>query len=64
VSGCRTLERLQATPIRPIEIVVGYMAASWSLAVAGAVTLLYTVFVLNIHYAGNLLNIFVVEMLL
>jgi ABC-2 type transport system permease protein len=30
----------------------------------GVVTLLYTVFVLRIHYAGNLLNIFIVEVLL
>jgi len=30
----------------------------------GAITLLFTVFVLRIHYAGNLLNMFVVEALL
>jgi ABC-2 type transport system permease protein len=30
----------------------------------GVITLLFTVFVLNIHYAGDLLNIFIVEGLL
>ena len=60
-----TLERLQATPIRAHEIILGYMAGFLLFGlIQGAVTLLFTVFVLNIHYAGNLLNIFVVEALL
>ena len=60
-----TLERLQATPIRAYEIILGYMTGFLLFGlIQGAVTLLFTVFVLNIHYAGNLLNIFVVEALL
>jgi len=60
-----TLERLQATPIRAHEIIVGYMAGFLLFGlVQGVITLLFMVFVLNIHYAGNLLNIFVVEVLL
>jgi ABC-2 type transport system permease protein len=60
-----TLERLQATPIRSHEIIIGYMLGFLVFGLLqGAVTLLYTVFVLDIHYAGNLLNIFVVEGLL
>lgn len=60
-----TLERLQATPIRPPEIIVGYMLGFLVFGLfQGAITLLFTVFVLDIHYAGNLLNIFVVEALL
>lgn len=60
-----TLERLQATPIRAHEIIVGYMAGFLVFGLLqGAITLLFTVFVLRIHYAGNLLNMFVVEALL
>ncbi len=60
-----TLERLQATPIRPHEIIIGYMLGFLVFGLLqGVITLLFTVFVLNIHYAGNLLNIFIVEGLL
>lgn len=60
-----TLERLQATPIRPHEIILGYMLGFMVFGLLqGALTLLFTVFVLDIHYAGNLLSIFVVEILL
>lgn len=60
-----TLERLQATPIRPQEIILGYMFGFLVFAlIQGAITLLYTVFVLDIHYTGNLLNVFVVEIIL
>jgi ABC-2 type transport system permease protein len=60
-----TLERLQATPIRSHEIITGYMLGFLLFGLLqGAVTLLFTVFVLHIHYAGNLLEIFVVEGLL
>lgn len=60
-----TLERLQATPIRPHEIIIGYMAGFMVFGLLqGAVTLLFTIFVLKIHYAGNLINIFIVESLL
>ncbi|MBZ0310171.1 MAG: ABC transporter permease [Anaerolineae bacterium] len=60
-----TLERLQATPIRAHEIILGYMFGFLAFAlIQGAITLLYTVFVLDIHYEGNLLNVFVVEIIL
>lgn len=60
-----TLERLQATPIRPHEIIVGYMLGFMVFGLfQGVITLLFTIFILNIHYAGNLLNIFIVEALL
>lgn len=60
-----TLERLQATPIRAPEIIVGYMLGFLVFGLLqGAITLLYTVFVINIHYAGNLLAVFLVETLL
>jgi ABC-2 type transport system permease protein len=60
-----TLERLQATPIRSHEIIIGYMLGFLLFGLLqGAITLLYTVYVLNIHYAGNLLSVFLVEALL
>ncbi len=60
-----TLERLQATPIRAHEIIVGYMLGFLVFGLLqGVITLLFTAFVLDIHYAGNLLNIFIVEALL
>jgi ABC-2 type transport system permease protein len=60
-----TLERLQATPIRPHEIIIGYMLGFLVFGLLqGVITLLFTVLVLDIHYAGNLLNIFIVEALL
>lgn len=60
-----TLERLQATPIRPHEVIVGYMLGFLVFGLLqGLVALLFTVYVLDIHYAGNLLNIFVVVVLL
>ncbi len=60
-----TLERLQATPIRSYEIIVGYMLGFMVFGLfQGVITLTFTVFILDIHYAGNLLNIFVVEALL
>ncbi len=60
-----TLERLQATPIRSYEIIVGYMLGFMVFGLLqGVITLLFTVFILDIHYAGNLLNIFIVEALL
>ncbi|MBI5668136.1 MAG: ABC transporter permease [Chloroflexi bacterium] len=60
-----TLERLQATPIRRIEIVTGYMLGFALFALAQALIILgYTIFGLNVHYTGNLAVIFVVEFLL
>ncbi|MCI0708591.1 MAG: ABC transporter permease [Chloroflexi bacterium] len=60
-----TLERLRATPIRPSEIIVGYMMGFLVFALLqGLITLLFTILVLNVHYTGNLLNVFIVETLL
>ncbi|MEP0762176.1 MAG: ABC transporter permease, partial [Chloroflexota bacterium] len=51
--------------IRAHEIIIGYMGGFLVFGLLqGAITLLFTVFVLRIHYAGNLLNMFVVETLL
>lgn len=60
-----TLERLQATPITRIEIVLGYMIGFAVFALIQAlIILLYTIFALGVHYAGSLAVVFIVELLL
>jgi ABC-2 type transport system permease protein len=60
-----TLERLMATPLRRGELVLGYLAGFSFFAVLQAIViLLFTVFVLKVHYRGNLATIFIVEAVL
>jgi len=60
-----TLERLQATPITRIEIVLGYMIGFALFAlIQSMIILVYTIFALGVHYAGSLVVVFVVELLL
>lgn len=60
-----TLERLMASPVNRAEIAIGYMLGFSFFAIAQAIViLLFSVFVLRIHYAGSLLIVFVVEIIL
>jgi len=60
-----TMERLLATPTTHLEIVLGYIMGLGLFAIIQAVViLLYTVLVLNIHYVGNLVLLFLVAALL
>lgn len=60
-----TLERLMATPLRRLEIVLGYMLAFTAVAVAQSVfVLLFSLYALRIHNSGNVGLIFVFEALL
>ncbi len=60
-----TLERLLATPIRAHEIIIGYMLGFLVFGLAqGALTLVFTIVVLDINYAGNLLSMFLIESIL
>jgi ABC-2 type transport system permease protein len=60
-----TMERLLATPINRLEIVLGYMLGLGLFALLqSAVVLLFTVFALRIDYAGNLLVVFLVQIML
>ena len=60
-----TLERLMATPLRRGELVLGYLAGfSFFALLQAIVILLFTVFVLKVHYRGNLATIFIVEAVL
>ncbi len=60
-----TLERLQATPIRRIEIVLGYMLGFSIFALLQSLIILgYTIFGMQVHYVGSLVVVFIVELLL
>ena len=60
-----TLERLMASPLRRGEIVLGYMVGFAAVAVVqGVVVLLFCLFVLRVHNEGNVLLIFLFEVLL
>jgi len=60
-----TLERLMATPLRRGELVLGYLAGfSFFALLQAVVILLFTVFVLQVQYRGNLATIFIVEAVL
>jgi ABC-2 type transport system permease protein len=60
-----TLERLMATPLRRGELVLGYLAGfSFFALLQAIVILLFTVFVLQVQYRGNLATIFIVEAVL
>jgi ABC-2 type transport system permease protein len=60
-----TLERLLTTPVRRADILVGYLAGFLVFAVIQSVTiLLFTTFVLQVNYQGDLWQIFVILMVL
>jgi ABC-2 type transport system permease protein len=60
-----TLERLQATPIRQTEIILGYMLGFALFAlVQSLIVLSYVIWGLRVHYMGSLAVVFVVELLL
>ncbi|MEO8606801.1 MAG: ABC transporter permease [Chloroflexota bacterium] len=60
-----TLERLQATPIQRMEIVLGYMLGFSVFALVQSVIILgYTIVGLKVHYSGSLIVVFLVELLL
>jgi ABC-2 type transport system permease protein len=60
-----TMERLLATPINRLEIVLGYMLGLGVFAlIQSAVVLLFTVYALGVDYAGSLLVVFLVEIVL
>lgn len=60
-----TLERLMATPVTRLEVVLGYMIGFGFFAlIQSAVILLFVIYVLGIHYVGNPALIFLVEALL
>ncbi|MGE5334084.1 MAG: ABC transporter permease [Nitrososphaerota archaeon] len=60
-----TIERLLVSPMTRAELVLGYVCGFTLFALAqSAVILLYVIFVLRVHYAGNPFVIFLVTALL
>jgi len=60
-----TLERLMAAPVSRAEIMVGYLLGFILFAAVQAlIILLYTIFVLKVHYAGSLWQIFVFQLII
>ncbi|HYP42306.1 MAG TPA: ABC transporter permease [Chloroflexia bacterium] len=60
-----TMERLSASPVTRLELVLGYMFGfGFFSMIQAAVLLSFTVFVLQVQYTGNLLSIFVVTLAL
>lgn len=60
-----TLERLMASPLRRSEIVLGYMGGFTLIALVQAVeVLVFSIWLLNLYNAGDLLLVFAFEVLL
>ncbi|HUS15483.1 MAG TPA: ABC transporter permease [Chloroflexia bacterium] len=60
-----TMERLAASPMTRGEIVVGYMLGFGLFAlVQSAIIVLFTAYVLQVHYTGNLLWVFLITLIL
>jgi ABC-2 type transport system permease protein len=57
-----TMERLMASPISRVDIVLGYLFGFFVFALAQTViVLLFTIYVLDVHYNGDLWQIFVFQ---
>ncbi len=60
-----TMERLMVSPVARIEIIVGYLLGFILFAALQALIILfYTIFVLKVHYAGSLWQIFVFQLII
>lgn len=60
-----TMERLAASPLTKAEVVLGYMLGFSVFALLqSSLILLFSVYVLRIHFSGNLLHVFVVVIVL
>ena len=60
-----TIERVMVSPLRRTELVMGYVCGFTLFAlVQSLVVLLFVVFVLRVHYSGNLALVFLVSALL
>ncbi|MDO8751814.1 MAG: ABC transporter permease, partial [Dehalococcoidia bacterium] len=56
-----TFERLLASPLTKVEMVLGYMAGfSMFALLQSTIILLFTVYVIRIHYAGNIFIVFLI----
>jgi ABC-2 type transport system permease protein len=60
-----TMERLMASPVSRLDIVVGYLFGFFIFALTQTlIVLLFTIYVLDIHYYGDLWQIFVFQIVI
>ena len=60
-----TMERLMASPVSRLDIVVGYLFGFFIFALTQTlIILLFTIYVLDIHYSGDLWQIFVFQIVI
>ena len=60
-----TIERVMASPLSRVELVIGYICGFTLFAlVQSLVILLFVIFALRVHYSGNLALVFLVSVLL
>lgn len=57
-----TMERLMASPVSRLDIVLGYLFGFFTFALTQSlIILLFTIYVLDVHYVGDLWQIFVFQ---
>ena len=60
-----TMERLMASPVSRLDIVVGYLLGFFVFALAQTlIVILFTIFVLHVHYTGDLWQIFIFQIVI
>ncbi|OGY25973.1 MAG: hypothetical protein A2Z24_02545 [Candidatus Woykebacteria bacterium RBG_16_44_10] len=60
-----TIERLFASPVNNAEIVIGYFLGFLIFAlIQSLIVLLFTIYVLDVHFLGNILFVFLIELIL
>ena len=60
-----TMERLMASPVSQLDIVVGYLFGFFIFALTQTlIILLYTIYVLDVHYSGDLWQIFIFQIVI
>ncbi len=57
-----TMERLMASPVSQLDIVVGYLGGFFIFALTQTlIIVLFTIYVLDVHYSGDLWQIFIFQ---
>ena len=60
-----TLERLMASPVSRLDVVVGYLFGFFIFALTQTlIILLFTIYVLDVHYSGDLWQIFIFQIVI
>ena len=60
-----TMERLMASPVSRLDIVVGYLFGFFIFALTQTlIILLFTIYVLDVHYSGDLWQVFVFQVVI